>query len=79
MSEIVVGSRVRVADPARFVRAVETKVRDRVGTVQRVFTPAGSKDVRVNVLFDPRRKGAPTYSETFGLRRLVLAEREAGV
>ncbi|MDQ1077992.1 hypothetical protein [Pseudoroseomonas cervicalis] len=79
MSEIVVGSRVRVVDPSCFIRAVETKVKDRVGTVQKVFTPAGSTDVWVRVLFDARRKGSPTYSEAFHIRHLMLAEREAGI
>lgn len=82
MAEIIVGSRVRVKDPHSFIRAVEKKLTNRVGTVLKIWQPDGWRKeppFRVKVEFDARRKGSPTYTDTFGLRDLDLADEVPGL
>jgi hypothetical protein len=76
MTDIQVGSRVRVREPQRFVRWMEKKVENRVGTAERVFVPLGchAGSTMVRVRFDPRRKGSPVFIETFRLNYLEVAE-----
>lgn len=78
MSEIVVGSRVRVRDPHGYIVSVRIKIdKGRVGTVEKLFTPLARRDVLARVTFDARRKGSSSYSDTWPVRDLALVETEA--
>lgn len=78
MTEIAVGSLVRVRDPNGYIAAVRTKVdRGRVGTVQKIYTPAGRRDPAARVVFHARCKGSPTFKDVWPLRDLVVVEETA--
>lgn len=68
MTEITEGARVRIRDPERYIHAVK-RLGDRIGTVERIFTPHGASRPLVRVAFDHKRGKQPI--EFFELGDLV--------
>lgn len=68
------GSRVRVRQPQKYIATYERKIRDRVGTVERLFEVKGwSGRGMAIVVFDARRKGSPEFKDSLPISALEIA------
>ncbi len=75
MTDIVVGSRVRIRVPDRYTAPLRRLGNEgRVATVESVFVPAGAARTVVRVSFDVKRPKAKPVVEFFSPEELVLAD-----
>jgi hypothetical protein len=75
--DIEEGSMVEVKDPDAFISAVKAKITNRVGIVERVFTPLGQISCWARVRFLKRGGRGKEFEEIFAVRDLQLSEQQA--
>lgn len=73
-SRIVAGARVRIKNPERYVYAVR-HLGNRLGTVERIFTPHGATRPIARVAFDFKRGKQPV--EFFDPNELIAVARDS--
>jgi len=71
-----VGGCVRVVDADQFVSPLDAKLKDRDGTVLRVWTPPGLRRPRVAVRFGKRNGRGKEFEHSFSVNDLTPWPKE---